>query len=180
MVEGISSVGLVEVGGHVDPALVVVYAEGNHEVFGVGFEVEDTRRAAVIHDEDFLAVEFSPDGIFPGSPLEDLKLGASVGLVDAGDDGVRHSESVGEVRSQIVRWGDSHGSDTHLGYLEVGLDAFLVASRLRSSPLTYRARGPGNLRRDTGTIQGGTRGIAPSTSVHLRICIRRHSECHHD
>ena len=139
MVEGISSVGLVEVGGHIDPALVVVYAEGNHEVFGVGFEVEDTRRAAVIHDEDFLAVEFSPDGIFPGSPLEDLKLGASVGLVDAGDDGVRHSESVGEVRSQIVRWGDSHGSDTHLGYLEVGLDAFLVASRLRSSPLTYRA-----------------------------------------
>jgi len=55
-VEVCSCVGRVEVSAHVNPTLVVVYAEGNREVFGVRFEAEDTRRAAVAHGEDFLAV----------------------------------------------------------------------------------------------------------------------------
>jgi len=93
-----SSVGRRESGGHVDPALVVVDAEGDNEVLIFAFEAEDAGCATAAHGEDLLLVDYGPGatvGVVPDSLLDDLEPGVGVLLVDAASDGVRHCSFCG-------------------------------------------------------------------------------------
>jgi hypothetical protein len=88
-----SSIGRGEAGGNIDPAQVVVNAEGDDEVLVAAPEAEDAGRTAAAHGEDLLVVEFSPGatvGVVPDCLFDDLEPGVGVGLVDAASDGVRH------------------------------------------------------------------------------------------
>jgi hypothetical protein len=88
-----SSVAGRKTGGHVDPALVVVHAEGDDEDLAAGLEAEDAGGAAAAHGEVLLAVDDGPGAaisVVPDGLFDDLEIGVGVGLVDAGSDGVRH------------------------------------------------------------------------------------------
>ena len=88
-----SSIGRGEAGGYIDPAQVVVNADGDNEVLVAGIEAHDAGSAAAAHSEDFLVVDFSPGttvGIVPDRLFDDLEPGVGVILVDAAGDGVRH------------------------------------------------------------------------------------------
>ena len=96
-----SSVGRGEAGGYIDPAQVVVNAEGDNEVLVAGMEAHDAGSAAAAHGEDLLVVDFSPGAtvsIVPDGLFDDLEPGVGVILVDAASDGVRHGSFLREVR----------------------------------------------------------------------------------
>ena len=93
-----SSAGRGETGGHVDPALVVVDAEGDNKVLVVEFEAEDAGCAAAAHGEDLLLVDYGPGatvGVVPDSLLDDPEPGVGVPLVYAASDAVRHCSFCG-------------------------------------------------------------------------------------
>ena len=88
-----SSVGRGESGGYIDPAHIVVNAEGDNEELAAGIEADDAGGAAAAHGEDHLVVDFSPGATVskvPDSLFDDLEPGVGVILVDAASDGVRH------------------------------------------------------------------------------------------
>lgn len=90
-----SSVGRRETRGHIAPALVVVDAEGDNEVFVAAFEAEEAGGAAPAHGEDLLIVDLGPGatvGVVPDGLLDHLEPGVGVALVEAASDGVRHSD----------------------------------------------------------------------------------------
>jgi hypothetical protein len=133
-----SSIGRGEAGGNIDPAQVVVNAEGDDEVLVAAPEAEDAGRTAAAHGEDLLVVEFSPGatvGVVPDCLFDDLEPGVGVGLVDAASDSVRHGSFC--ERSEFGGRTAIEGLLTWLGLecLRVRLGACMVESCPRSSLL---------------------------------------------
>jgi len=138
-----SSVGRGEAGGYVDPAHVVVNAEGDNEVLVSTFEAEDAGSAAAAHGEDLLSVDFGPGATVtevPDSLFDDLEPVAGVALVDAASDGVHGSFCE---RLEFGGGEQSKGCAPDLKCLRVRLGVCLVGSHPRSSLLySSQTKGP--------------------------------------